>query len=68
VQPAGASFIVTVDLGYPLTVKPDGLSGPFLGELRAAAAGAGVESLVGRKVEVTFSAGRQAAIAYTVGV
>lgn len=69
ISASGSSYIVTVDLGYPLVVTPEGLSGPFLGELvTAATTTGGVQSLVGRKVEVTFSAGRQAAIAYTVGV
>lgn len=59
-------FVVTVDLGYSLVV--DGaFSSVFLGELNARRAMGSVESLVGSMVEVTFNAGRQPAIAYTVG-
>jgi hypothetical protein len=65
----GLSFQVTVDLGYRLVVGPEGMSSTFLGELRAAAqTSTGLPSMIGRKVEVHFSEGRQASIAYTVGV
>lgn len=65
---SGPSFTVAVDLGWEQVVTDRGLSSVFLGELRAVLAARGdLRSVIGKNVEVHFTSGQQAVIAYTIG-